>query len=499
MERNGDNKLTIGSKFEIREKGSKEVVESWTTNGEIYSCKNLKVQKEYVIVETKPIEGYTTAEEINFKIKADGTVVVEGEEQKEKVITIRDHATALQVEVKDEKTKEYVRNSKWQILKREKKAEEQESQVEKEENREIQEELILETTIEEGIEIYQKLPIGEYILRQIEKAEGTGYVRVEDSEFTIKDTKELQNIELEQKISKVLIKIKDEETKEKLEKLDVTIEEKGTGKVVAKTEEIQGEEEKVDTQNRKEKEILTIKEIEEGYYVERIEVGEYNLRQTVKEGYKEVEVREIKVEEKAEIQEIEKENRKLIYDMQIEKELESITIDGKKTEAKKGKLQKIEVAENKIKTIDIKLEYVIRVKNAGEIKAKIGRIIDHVPSGFKVESAGWKEEKGKAVWDAKEEELKPGESKEVRIILKWNNNLLNFGEKKNTASLEGSSNEYGYEDKKGENDIGLAGIVFSIQTGKDLRREIGNMVLLILSMVACIIIGIKVFTQGTKK
>ena len=40
-----------------------------------------------------------------------------------------------------------------------------------------------------------------------------------------------------------------------------------------------------------------------------------------------------------------------------------------------------------------------------------------------------------AIWDAQKEELAPGESKEVEIILKWINNESNFGEKKNVAEV----------------------------------------------------------------
>ena len=123
--------------------------------------------------------------------------------------------------------------------------------------------------------------------------------------------------------------------------------------------------------------------------------------------------------------------------MQVEKRLSSIMINGEKKELTTGEIQKIEVPERKIKTEDIYLEYVIRISNVGETKATIGKIIDNIPDGLKLISKDWKQEGNQAIYYAEKEELEPGKSKEVNIILKWENKEINFGEKKNIAKLNG--------------------------------------------------------------
>ncbi len=254
--------------------------------------------------------------------------------------------------------------------------------------------------------------------------------------------------------TKVQIKIIDEETKNKIDHLEITIIDKETNQVVAATK-------------GKKDDTIEIVETEEGYYLEKIPIGEYIIKEKTPEGYQEVEEVDMMVKDTKKLQIVNIENKRLIYDMQVEKELKSITINGKKKTVPKGEIQKVEIQESKISTIDIRLEYTIRVSNVGQTKATIGKIIDNIPDGFALISTNWKRKNKQAIWDAQKEELAPGESKEVEIILKWINNESNFGEKKNVAEVNDSTNPYHYEDKNTANNYGEVTTIFSIKTGAE--------------------------------
>ena len=461
------NQYTKGSVWQIirKQEEQEEILRQWTQEEKAYETEKLPVGT-YILrqVSTGENTGYVTNEEVQIEVKDTREIQIYELEQK---------ISKIEIHIKDEDTKEYTKGSKWQIIKK--------TQLEGEEV----EKILREWTLEGKVYETEKLPVGEYILRQVEIGENTGYVTNEDIKIEVKDIRELQVFNLEQKITKAIIKVTDEETKEKIPNLEILIVDKETGKIIAMTEEIgkdednqENEEEKDNIGQEKEdinqenEEKIKIKETEEGYYFEKIPVGEYILKEKTPEGYKEVKDLLIKIEDKRDIQVIKIENKRLIYDMQVEKELTSIIIDGEKKQFTIGEMQKIEIPESRIKTIDVMLEYVIRVTNVGETKATIGKIIDEIPRGFELVSKDWQQERGKAIWDASEEELNTQETKEVKITLKWENSKLNFGEKKNIAKLEDSKNPYEYKDKNKENDIAEKTIIFTIKTGEDTRIEI---------------------------
>ena len=478
QEVNEENEITIGSQFEIRNKETQEVVKSFVTKGEEEIFRKLETNVEYSIVEVKPALGYTTAEEVDFVIKEDGKLWVMGEEQEENIIIIQDYPTILRVEIRDEKTKEYVEETKWQIIKK----------VERKGH--IKEKVMAEWEAQGKEEEFYKLPIGDYILREVDAKKEKGNVTKEDIEFSIKDTKEIQTLEVEQNISKVEIHIIDEETKEKIEDVDIEICDKETGKVIAKTKkeedtegEIEGEAEET------EEEIIEIERTENGYYLERIPITNYILKQTTPEGYKEVEDIEIEIKDTKDIQIIERSNRKLIYDIAIKKEIENIWIDGKAEKIQKQAIQKIEIKQKELKKVNLEIEYGITVQNIGETTATVGKIIDYIPSGFTVETEGWKVNNTQAIWEQSEkEELLPGESKHVTIKLKWNNSLMSFGEKKNSARVEGSTNPYGYTDKNEENGISEAIAIISIKTGSETIEMITISLISLISLLVFLIV-----------
>src|SRR5699024_2549156 len=91
------------------------------------------------------------------------------------------------------------------------------------------------------------------------------------------------------------------------------------------------------------------------------------------------------------------------------------------------------------------------------------------------EEYNWKTgEDGKITTDyLKDKLLKPGESAEVKLVLRWKNSSNNLGQKISTAEISDDENEYNAPDidsttdnkKDGEDDIDDAIVILSIKTG----------------------------------
>ena len=109
------------------------------------------------------------------------------------------------------------------------------------------------------------------------------------------------------------------------------------------------------------------------------------------------------------------------------------------------------------------VEYVIKVTNNGTKEATIESLIDDLPAGFSFEESkntGWKIVDGQLEnVDVRGAKLQPGETKEVKLILTWEQSELNFGAKTNTATAK-AENEIDPEDNKGQ-----ATIIIGITTG----------------------------------
>lgn len=339
----------------------------------------------------------------------------------------------------------------------------------------------------------EKLPIGEYMLVQEEIPYEEGYVEKIEQSITVQDTLELQTIEIKQEISKLEIKIKDQETNKPLLEENTII-------------QIQDKEGNIVASNTKQKEnTLKIEQTEECYYLERLPVtGEYKLLEITPNGYKSIEEQTLEIKDTKEKQEINLTTRKLIFDVGIEKKLKNIIINGQKTNAEKNEeLMKVEVKERKIPTIKLELEYSVTVVNKGETQATVEKIIDKIPQGLIYQEKGssnWKLNKQEATYEEKIM-LNPGESKELKMTLKWDNNITNFGEKKNTASIEKVSNPYGYENSNKAKGAGSASIVISVGTGVEEKVTIIRIIIIALTtcMVICLIAGIEILILKRKK
>ena len=141
-------------------------------------------------------------------------------------------------------------------------------------------------------------------------------------------------------------------------------------------------------------------------------------------------------------------------------------------------IPKVEVNKKKLNSTVVKFGYTIKITNEGEIAGYAKEITDYVPYGLKFyseDNQGWVDEGNNVISTRLLENtyLQPGESAEVKVILRWINGTNNLGLKTNIAEISEDFNYEGVPDidsepdnrKAGEDDIDSAPVLLSIKTG----------------------------------
>ena len=139
------------------------IVDEWTSGKEAHVIRELTVGKEYTLVETKPADGYVTAESVKFTIKDTADV------QK---VEMKDDVTKVKISKQDIAGKE-LPGAKLTIL-------DQDGKV------------VESWTSTEKAHYIEMLPIGKYTLR--EETAPDGYLVAKDVRFEVKDTIEVQHV-----------------------------------------------------------------------------------------------------------------------------------------------------------------------------------------------------------------------------------------------------------------------------------------------------------------
>ena len=163
-----DGKELEGAKLQVTDESGK-VVDSWTSGKEAHIIKELVVGQKYTLTETKPADGFVTAESITFTVKDNA------EAQK---IEMKDDVTKVEISKTDISGKE-LPGAKLTILDKDGKT-------------------VESWTSEEKPHYIEMLPIGEYILR--EESAPEGYLVAEDVKFTVEDTGEIQKVVMKDEV-----------------------------------------------------------------------------------------------------------------------------------------------------------------------------------------------------------------------------------------------------------------------------------------------------------
>ena len=155
--------------------------------------------------------------------------------------------------------------------------------------------------------------------------------------------------------------------------------------------------------------------------------------------------------------------KKQEFNLEVEKQINRIMVNGKEHNLKED-LNQIDVVSSKVSQTNIEVTYKIIVSNTGEIEGTT-TVVENIPNYFSVVedgSKGWNTVDGNLQTTIT---LKPGESKELYVLLKWKKNSNNFGLQTNTVELTNVSNPANYEEKSLEDNIAKAEVMLSVKTG----------------------------------
>ena len=147
-------------------------VDEWTSTEESHVIKELVVGKEYTITETKPADGYVTAESITFTVE--NTAEIQKHEMK-------DDVTKVQISKTDITGETEIPGAKLTILDKD-------------------DQVVESWTSTEEAHYIEKLPIGKYTLR--EEQAPKGYLLTADVTFEVKDTGEIQKVAMKDDTAK---------------------------------------------------------------------------------------------------------------------------------------------------------------------------------------------------------------------------------------------------------------------------------------------------------
>ena len=200
-----DKKELPGASLKVTDEDG-NTVDEWVSKEEAHIIKGLIVGKKYKMTETKPADGYVTAESIEF------TVENTKEVQKHQML---DDVTKVEISKKDITDSSEVPGAKLIILDKDGKKVESWTSTDKP-------------------HMVEKLPVGEYTLREEQAPDG--YLIAEDVKFTVKDTGKVQKIKMKDAhpYGKLVIKKTDSTSKAALPGAEFELREKENGKVVEK-------------------------------------------------------------------------------------------------------------------------------------------------------------------------------------------------------------------------------------------------------------------------
>ena len=153
---------------------------------------------------------------------------------------------------------------------------------------------------------------------------------------------------------------------------------------------------------------------------------------------------------------------------------------------------KAEIDAKQLNNTTAVVEYTIKVTNAGEVDAYVKKIADYISKDYKFTSELNKDwyQSGDTLYNSSlsNEKIKPGESKEVKLIVTKQMTENNTGLIHNTAEVVESYNDLGLKDEN-KNNSNSADLILSIKTG-----QVVTTITLILSTI--VIIGAATYIIG---
>lgn len=168
----------------------------------------------------------------------------------------------------------------------------------------------------------------------------------------------------------------------------------------------------------------------------------------------------------------------LKFDLSLNKAITKVTTKNgegtKEQKYTKEKLAKTEIHAKQVENSVVTIEYVIEVKNEGEIAGFVSDIKDYKPKDMEFnerDNPGWKLENDGTLHNTSlaNTKLEAGQTEELTLVL----TKKGIGNVRNTAEIAEATNEYSQGDqdsipnnnKKNEDDISTAEVIISVKTG----------------------------------
>lgn len=177
------------------------------------------------------------------------------------------------------------------------------------------------------------------------------------------------------------------------------------------------------------------------------------------------------------------------FDLKLDKYVSKVVIQNSKgtvsNEYSNATYAKAEIDAKLVNSTTAVVEYTIKITNVGEVEAYARKIADYISKDYKFTSELNKDwyQSGDTLYNASlsNEKIKPGESKEIKLIVTKQMKENNTGLIHNTADIVESYNDLGLKDGNANNS-NSADLTLSIKTG-----QVVSTITLILSTI--IIIG----------
>ena len=174
-----------------------------------------------------------------------------------------------------------------------------------------------------------------------------------------------------------------------------------------------------------------------------------------------------------------------VFDLELNKYISKITVKNnagtEEYNYNKTKLAKVEIKAKQLKGSVVMIEYQIDVTNKGEVSANSVVVADYAPTELKFSSelnTTWYQNSDGTLCctDLKNVEIKPGETKSVKLVLTKTMSETNTGIINNTAEIAEGYNNSGLVDinsipankNQKENDFSTAEVIISTATGSPI-------------------------------
>ena len=176
------------------------------------------------------------------------------------------------------------------------------------------------------------------------------------------------------------------------------------------------------------------------------------------------------------------------FDLAIGKYITKVSVKTDKNEKeynfKNEKLAKVEIRAKEIDTAIVNFEYKIIVENVGLTEGRATKILDKLPEGMSFnekQNEGWYLGSDGDLYNEtlKDYEMKPGEMRELKLVLSKQMNGENTGVVSNKAVIKESSGIEGLVDNV-DNNVSTQEVILTISTGMEKLSIVISIIVAIL-------------------